>query len=47
MSIREDIAVNIVNTLDAVTSPIEFKKISRQQFDPEDDLADTLSLIHI
>ena len=41
MSIREDIAVNIVNTLDAVTSPIEFKKISRQQFDPEDDLADT------
>ena len=41
MSLRENIAANIITTLDAVTSPIEFKKISRQQFDPEDDLADT------
>jgi len=39
MSIRENIASNIISTLDAVTSPIEFKKITREPFDPE-ELAD-------
>ena len=39
MSLREDIASNIINTLDAVTSPIEFKKITREPFKVE-ELAD-------
>ena len=39
MSIRENIASNIISTLDAVSSPIEFKKITREPFDPE-ELAD-------
>src|SRR6056300_737619 len=39
MSIRENIASNIISTLDAVTSPIEFKKITREPFQPE-ELAD-------
>ena len=40
MSLREDIAANIITTLDAVTSPIELKKITREPFLPE-ELADT------
>ena len=40
MSIREDIAANIITVLDAVTSPIELKKITREPFEPE-QLADT------
>ena len=36
MSLREDIAANIITTLDAVTSPIEFKKITREPFTPEE-----------
>ena len=39
MSIRENIAANIITTLDAVTSPIELKKITREPFKPE-ELAD-------
>jgi hypothetical protein len=39
MSLREDIAGNIITTLDAVTSPIEFKKITREPFKVE-ELAD-------
>ena len=39
MSLREDIAANIITTLDAVTSPIELKKITREPFEPE-QLAD-------
>ena len=39
MSKREDIAANIITTLDAVTSPIELKKITREPFEPE-QLAD-------
>ena len=39
MSLREDIAANIISTLDAVTSPIELKKITREPFKPE-ELAD-------
>lgn len=39
MSLREDIATNIITTLDAVTSPIELKKITREPFEPE-QLAD-------
>ena len=39
MSLREDIAANIITTLDAVTSPIELKKITREPFKPE-ELAD-------
>ena len=39
MSIREDIAANIITVLDAVTSPIELKKITREPFEPE-QLAD-------
>ena len=40
MSLREDIAANIITTLDAVTSPIELIKITREPFLPE-ELADT------
>ena len=36
MSEREDIASDIVTKLDAVSSPIEFKKITREPFDPEE-----------
>ena len=36
MSEREDIASDIITKLDAVTSPIEFKKITREPFDPEE-----------
>ena len=39
MSLREDIAANIITVLDAVTSPIELKKITREPFKPE-ELAD-------
>ena len=39
MSNREDIAANIITVLDAVTSPIELKKITREPFEPE-QLAD-------
>jgi len=39
MSLREDIASNIISVLDAVTTPIEFKKITREPFNPE-ELAD-------
>jgi len=39
MSKREDIAANIITVLDAVTSPIELKKITREPFEPE-QLAD-------
>ena len=39
MSLRENIAANIISTLDAVTSPIELKKITREPFKPE-ELAD-------
>jgi hypothetical protein len=39
MSLREDIAGNIITTLDAVTSPIELKKITREPFKVE-ELAD-------
>lgn len=40
MSVRENIASNLKTTLEAVSSPITFKKVSRQPFNPE-DLADT------
>ena len=36
MSKREDIASDIITKLDAVSSPIEFKKITREPFDPEE-----------
>jgi len=39
MSLRENIAANIITVLDAVTSPIELKKITREPFEPE-QLAD-------
>jgi hypothetical protein len=39
MSKREDIADDIITKLDAITSPIEFKKITREPFEPE-ELAD-------
>lgn len=39
MSLREDIAGNIITVLDAVTTPIEFKKITREPFKVE-ELAD-------
>ena len=39
MSIREDIAANIITVLDAVSSPIELKKITSEPFEPE-QLAD-------
>ena len=39
MSLREDIANNIITTLDAVTTPIELKKITREPFKVE-ELAD-------
>ena len=40
MSLRENIAANIISTLDAVTSPIELKKITREPINPQEDLAD-------
>ena len=33
MSKREDIIADIITKLDAVTSPIEFKKITREPFE--------------
>ena len=36
MSKRESIAGNIITVLDAVSSPIEFKKLTREPFDPEE-----------
>jgi hypothetical protein len=36
MSKRETIAGNVITVLDNVTSPIEFKKITREPFDPEE-----------
>ena len=36
MSKREDIAGDIITKLDAVSSPIEFKKITREPFEPEE-----------
>ena len=36
MSLREDIASNIISVLDAVTSPIELKKITRAPFKTEE-----------
>ena len=36
MSKREDIASDIITKLDAVTSPIEFKKITREPFEVEE-----------
>ena len=36
MSKRENIASDIINKLDAVTSPIEFKKLTREPFDVEE-----------
>ena len=36
MSEREDIAGDIITKLDAVSSPIEFTKITREPFNPEE-----------
>ena len=36
MSKRENIASDIITKLDAVTSPIEFKKITREPFEVEE-----------
>ena len=36
MSTRENIAANIITVLDAVTSPIELKKITREPFDVDE-----------
>ena len=36
MSLRENIATNIISVLDAVTSPIELKKITREPFKVEE-----------
>ena len=36
MSKRENIASDIITKLDAVTSPIEFKKLTREPFDVEE-----------
>ena len=36
MSEREEIAGDIITKLDAVSSPIELKKITREPFDPEE-----------
>jgi len=36
MSEREDIAGDIITKLDAVSSPIEFKKVTREPFDVEE-----------
>jgi hypothetical protein len=36
VSKRENIASNIITVLDAVTSPIEFKKITREPFEVEE-----------
>ena len=36
MSNRENIANNIITVLDAVTSPIELKKITREPFDVDE-----------
>ena len=35
MSEREDIASDIITKIDAVSCPIEFKKITREPFEPE------------
>ena len=40
MSKRDDIANDIITKLDAVTSPIEFKKLTREPFEVE-ELADS------
>ena len=40
MSIRENIASNLKTTLEGISSPITFVKVSRMPFDPE-DMADT------
>ena len=40
MSKRENIASDIITKLDAVTSPIEFKKLTREPFEAE-ELADS------
>ena len=40
MSIRENIASNLKTTLEGISSPITFKKVSRMPFDPE-EIADT------
>jgi hypothetical protein len=40
MSIRENIASNLKTTLESISSPITFKKVSRMPFDPE-EIADT------
>ena len=36
MSKRESIANDIISKLDAVTSPIEFKKLTREPFEVEE-----------
>jgi hypothetical protein len=36
MSNRENIASNIITVLDAMTSPVELKKITREPFDPDE-----------
>ena len=36
MSVRENIAANIVTVLTAISSPITLKKITRQPFEPRD-----------
>ena len=41
MSEREDIASDIITKLDAVSSPIELKKITREPFEVE-ELSDAL-----
>ena len=43
MSKRENIASDIITKLDAVTSPIEFKKITREPFEVE-ELSEVLSI---
>jgi len=36
MSYRENIASNIITVLDAMTSPVELKKITREPFQPDE-----------
>ena len=36
MSVRENIASNIVTVLNAISSPITLKKVTRQPFDPQE-----------
>lgn len=36
MSVREDIASNIITVLDAMTTPVELKKITREPFEVDD-----------